>query len=118
MVDQPEQQGQVLPRYMRTPPGVPSLIGLEPRKFGRNSRRYFSENPKVRARRKPYWGQSPILILIILAVFIAYFFENMRSDHQTDGVSETAGLSENAQSSFTTNTMACRETLDLVCVYY
>ena len=118
MVDQPEQQSQVLPRYVRMPPGVPSLIGLEPRKFGRNSRRYFSENPKVRARRKPYWGQSPILIFDYSGRIYSLFFENMRSDHQTVGVSETLRLSENAQSSFTIYTMACRETLDLACVYY
>ena len=118
MVDQPEQQGQVLPRYARMPPDVPSFIGLEPRKFGRSSRRYFSENPKVRARRKPYRGQSPLLIFDYSGRIYSLFFENMRSDHQTDDVSETVGLSENAQSSFTTDTMALRETLDLVRVYY
>ena len=34
IVDQPEQQGQVLPRYAQMPSGVPGFIGLEPRKLG------------------------------------------------------------------------------------
>ena len=118
MFDQPEQQGQVLPRYARMPPGVPSFIGLDPKRFGRSDRRYLSENLKVRVRRKTYWGQSPIIIFDYSGRIYSLFFENMRSDHQTDGETETAELSEKAQSSFTTNTMACRETLDLVRVYY
>ena len=74
MVDQPEQQGQVLPLYARMPPSVPSFIGLEPKKFGRNSWWYFSENPKVKAQRKPYWGQSPILIFDYSGCIYVVFF--------------------------------------------
>ena len=42
----------------------------------------------------------------------------MPSDPQTGGVYETVGLSENAQPSFRTDIMGCRETLDLVRAYY
>jgi hypothetical protein len=72
--DQPEQQGQVLPRYARMPPGVPSFIGLDPKRFGRSGRRYLSENLKVRVRRKTYWGQSPIIIFDYSGRIYSLFF--------------------------------------------
>ena len=132
MVDQPGEQGQVLPRYAQMPPGVSSLIdmhvgkrlrqrrsllGLSQENLGESVGVTFQQIQKCERGANRIGASCLYQFSTILAVSIAYFWD-IPSDPQTVGVSETVGFSENAQSSFTTDTMACRETLDLVRIYY
>lgn len=133
MVDQPEQQDQVLPHYARLPPGVPSLIdvhvgkrlrqrrsllGMSQEKLGEAVGVTFQQIQKYERGANRIGASRLYQFSIILAVSIAYFFEDMPSDPQTDGVSETKGFSDNTQAGFKTDTMTRRETLELVRAYY
>ena len=133
MVDRPEQQDQVQPRYARMPPGVPSLIdlhvgkrlrqrrsllGISQEKLGEAVGVTFQQIQKYERGSNRIGASRLYQFSIILAISIAYFFEDMPSDPQTNGISDNGGLSDNSQASFTADTMARRETLDLVRAYY
>ena len=88
MVDQPGQQGQVLPRYAQMQPGVPSLIymdvgkrlgqrrsllGLSQEKLGEAVGVIFQQIQKYERGANRIEASCLYQFLIILAVSIAYF---------------------------------------------
>ena len=88
MVDQPGQQGQVLPRYAQMPPGVPSLIdihvgkrlrqrrsllGLSQENLGGSVGVTFQQIQKYERGANRIEASCLYQFLIILAVSIAYF---------------------------------------------
>ena len=93
MVDQPGQQGQVLPRYAQMPPGVPSLInmyvckrlrlrrsllGLSQENLGEAVGVTFQQIQKYERGANRIGASCLYQFSIILAVPIAYFFKHTK----------------------------------------
>lgn len=133
MANTSQPSDKVTPRYERLPPGVPSLIDLHVGKRLRQRRSLlgmsqehlgeavgvtFQQIQKYERGSNRIGASRLYQFSIILGVSVAHFFENMPSDPQTDGVTAPIGMADQAQASFDTDTMARRETLDLVRAYY
>ena len=93
MVDQPGEQGQVLPRYAQMQPGVPSLIyldvgkrlgqrrsllGLSQEKLGEAVGVIFQQIQKYERGANRIGASCLCLFSIILAVSIAYFLKHTK----------------------------------------
>ena len=121
------------PRYERLPAGVPSRIDLHVGKRLRQrrsllgmSQEYLGESVGVTFQQVQKYERGANRIgasrlyqfSIILNVSVSYFFEGMPKDPQTDGVTTPIGMADQGQAGFETDTLARRETLELVRAYY
>ncbi len=121
------------PRYDRMPAGVPSLIDLhvgrrlrQRRSLLGMSQEYLGESVGVTFQQIQKYERGSNRIgasrlyqfSIILDISVAYFFEDMPKDPQTEGNRKPIGMSDQGQSGFETDTLARRETLELVRAYY
>jgi len=121
------------PRYDKMPVGVPSLIDLHVGKRLRQrrsllgmSQEYLGESVGVTFQQIQKYERGSNRIgasrlyqfSIILDVSVAYFFEDMPKDPQTEGNTTPIGMSDQSQASFEPDTLARRETLELVRAYY
>lgn len=127
------QEGTPTPRYERMPAGVPSLIDLHVGKRLRQrrsllgmSQEHLGESVGVTFQQVQKYERGANRIgasrlyqfSIILGVSVSYFFEDMPKGPQTEGISTPIGFSDQTQAGFETDTLARRETLDLVRAYY
>jgi len=121
------------PRYERMPAGVPSMIDLHVGKRLRQrrsllgmSQEHLGESVGVTFQQVQKYERGANRIgasrlyqfSIILNVSVSYFFEDMPKSPQTDGVTGPIGLGDQSQVGFETDTLARRETLELVRAYY
>lgn len=121
------------PRYDKMPAGVPSLIDLHVGKRLRQrrsllgmSQEFLGESVGVTFQQIQKYERGSNRIgasrlyqfSIILDISVAYFFEDMPKDPQTEGNTSPIGMSDQSQASFEPDTLARRETLELVRAYY
>ncbi len=132
MVYRHRPAGPVIPRYEKLPAGVPSqidlhvgqrlrqrrsLLGMSQEKLGEAVGITFQQIQKYERGSNRIGASRLYQFSIILDVSISYFFEGMPKGPQTEGVSTPIGMSDQAQAPFEMETLARRETLDLVRAY-
>ncbi len=128
-----KESDRLTPRYDKMPAGVPSLIDLHVGKRLRQrrsllgmSQEHLGESVGVTFQQIQKYERGSNRIgasrlyqfSIILDISVAYFFEDMPKDPQTDGLRLPIGMADQPQDQFESDTLARRETLELVRAYY
>ncbi|NQW00751.1 MAG: helix-turn-helix transcriptional regulator [Rhodospirillales bacterium] len=121
------------PRYNKMPAGVPSLIdlhvgrrlrqrrtlqGMSQEHLGESVGVTFQQVQKYERGANRLGARRLYQFSIILNVSVSYFFEDMPSGPQTDGIADPIGMADQPQAVFETDNMARRETLELIKAYY
>jgi transcriptional regulator with XRE-family HTH domain len=127
------QSDQLAPRYKKMPAGVPSLIdlnvgrrlrqrrsllGMSQEHLGESVGVTFQQVQKYERGANRIGASRLYQFSIILNVSVSYFFEDMPKDPETDGITDPVGMADQPQAAFETDTLARRETLELIRAYY